>query len=201
MYTKTMFLAALAAGMSFSANASTIGFTSGSYSVDGLGDEKKTGFDKFSITGITSGSVTGVDNSNPQTATIGTMSFEAAWNCLICTPDPTGSATINFTFGSSTQQLILPFHLNLSPSPGMDTLNLLASEPIFFDLGNRQTLEVTTSAVSLTSGVGGGVGAADLTASFAIVGAGGAPTPNPEPATALLLLTGAAGIAMYRLKR
>jgi hypothetical protein len=180
-------------GTTCSAGASTINFTTGNFSVSGLGDENNSGFDKISITGL-SGTAAGVDSSNPQTATIATLTFQSGLNCIVCSPNPSGSAIIDFTFAGNTQQLAIPYLITLSALPGPDRLDLSGGALLSFPMGGGQTLVIDSVAFTMSSA--GVLKTGNLTATFSVSGA--QPPATPEPATLLMFLTGLGAIVYFK---
>jgi hypothetical protein len=178
------------------AQAAIINFTTGNFQEKGLGDEWGTPWDKITVTGVT-GAVSGLDATNPQTATIATVTFQAGMNCSVCGPNPTGAVLLDFTFGSSTQQLTAPFSLILNFAFETDTLSVTQSPVIAFDLGGGSELDVNSLALGpIVSS--GSAATASLTALFTTSLPGGPGTSAPEPSYALLLPVIAIGFARYR---
>ena len=167
--------------------ASIAPFSTGSFSIAGLGDQMHSGWDKFSVTGSSSGAVSGLDDADPQQGVIGLIRFQSGYNCKFCLTKVTRVASVDFTYDAVTKQFKIPYtvSLNVDRAFTSDMLNFDTSQTLEFNFGNNQQLNVTTlPSAGLISQLGAVV-TADLNAEFVVTNS------VPEPSSWQLALTGA----------
>lgn len=121
--------------------ASPVSFTTGPFYQENIGNEAYPGgFDKLWIGGL---SALNLDVPGVLVAPVATYQFQAGINCTVCGP-ATGNVTFDFTVGPETQQIVMPYALNLgTPATGLDVLTVGGGAPLYFSLSPDVTLKVT----------------------------------------------------------
>jgi len=174
--TKLLLTLAVTSGLFIgNAVASPISFSTGNYSVAGLGDEIGSSFDMLSLTGL-------IDTTtSPSVAIIGTYAFNVGGNCYACTLTPSGSTTgFGMTIGAQTNDILFPW--SWASTGPVDTITIGAAAPVTFWNIDGENVTVTGLSIGALSSTGG-ITSGNVLASFDA-------TPVPEPESYAMMLAG-----------
>jgi hypothetical protein len=176
------FFMAAAAVVSFAPTANAVSYTTSGFSVGGLGDTIGSGSDYLSGT-----SVTGM-LSDPSTIVLNQLSFTAGVNATV--PQfyqNKYSITETMAIGSSSQQISIPFNLDINYS---DTLTIVGGATFsFFDAGSLW--QVAVNGLTIGPNPGGtmtGLLTAQVTESV---------SQTPLPAALPLFVSGLGGMGLF----
>lgn len=198
---RTVALGAVLTGAAIAAQAATtIDFSTSSFSMTGIGADNTPGtdntFDQLNFTGV---NTSGFDVSVPVDAVIGTFDFATGFNCS--GPDTCGignytTPSIDFTVNGVTKQFSYPFFWNVTDVA--DTITFSQPAPLTFDLAGGAKLTVSFyTPGTLSDEDAAPVMTESATARFTVTPA----VPEPETYALLFAGMGVVGLALRRKQR
>ena len=137
---------AAAAVVSFATAANAVSYTTSGFSLSGLGDTMNSGYDYLNGTAVTG------DLSDPSTIVLNSLSFTVGINATIPQYYQNKySISETMTVGSASQQISIPFNLDISYS---DTLTIVGGTTFaFLDAGTLW--QVVVNGMTLGPNPGG----------------------------------------------